>query len=137
METNFITSRVIKQNDNYVPETLTECRCHYVPPVKEHIHCHDFGKSDGTNGSCWWCMEMTPYQWHMCKDETWVRGLLSPCARVRCADRTEAIKFIENYNVCNKELFADKFVETLNEATGIDEKSSIEKKVAYYFNQLF
>ena len=106
METNFITGRVIKQNDNYVPETLTECRCHYVPPVKEHIHCPDFGKSDGTNGSCWWCMEMTPYQWHMCKDETWVRGLLSPCARVRCADRTEAIKFIENYKqkspMCNE-----------------------------------
>ena len=32
-----------------VPETLTQCRCHYNPPVKEHIHCPDFGKSDGTN----------------------------------------------------------------------------------------
>ena len=49
----------------------------------------------------------------------------------------DAIKFVENYNVCNKELFADKFVETLNGATGIDANSSVEKKAAYYFNQLF
>ena len=80
-----------------VPETLAQCRCHYNPPVKEHIHCPDFGKSDGTNGSCWWCMEMTPYQWHMCKDETWINGLLSPLARKQCKDRTAAAEFIEEY----------------------------------------
>ena len=80
-----------------VPETLTQCRCHYNPPVKEHIHCPDFGKSDGTNGSCWWCMEMTPYQWHMCSDETWIRGLLSPAARVKYKTREEAAAFIEEY----------------------------------------
>ena len=50
---------------------------------------------------------------------------------------SDAIKFIENYNICNKELFADKFVETLDSATGIDANSSNEKKAAYYFNQLF
>ena len=49
----------------------------------------------------------------------------------------DAIKFIENYNICNKELFADKFVETLNSATGIDANSTVEKKAAFYFNQLF
>ena len=82
-----------------VPETLTWCRQHYVPPVKEHIHCPDFGHSDGMNGSCWWCMEMTPYQWHMCKDETWVRGLLGPTSRVRfkCKTRDDAVQFIEEY----------------------------------------
>lgn len=84
-------------NNEFVPETLTWCRQHYVPPVEAHIHCPDFGKSDGTNGSCWWCMEMTPYQWHMCKDETWLRGLLSPLARVKCKDRAEAAQFIEDY----------------------------------------
>lgn len=84
-----------------VPETLTQCRCHYNPPVKEHIHCPDFGKSDGTNGSCWWCMEMTPYQWHMCSDETWLRGLLSPTARVQYQNREEAAKFIEEYKQKN------------------------------------
>lgn len=84
-----------------VPETLTQCRCHYNPPVKEHIHCPDFGKSDGTNGSCWWCMEMTPYQWHMCSDETWLRGLLSPTARVQYQNREEAAGFIEDYKQKN------------------------------------
>ena len=84
-----------------IPETLTQCRCHYNPPVKEHIHCPDFGKSDGTNGSCWWCMEMTPYQWHMCSDETWLRGLLSPTARVQYQNREEAAKFIEDYKQKN------------------------------------
>jgi len=49
----------------------------------------------------------------------------------------DAIKFIENYNACNKELFADKFVETLNSATGIDANSTVEKKAAFYFDQLF
>lgn len=86
---------------NFVPETLTWCRQHYVPPVKEHIHCPEFGNSDGTNGGCWWCMEMTPYQWHMCKDESWIRGLMSPCARIRCADRESAITFIEDYKQRN------------------------------------
>ena len=84
-------------NRDFVPETLTWCRQHYVPPVKEHIHCPYFGNSDGTNGSCWWCMEMTPYQWHMCQDESWVRGLISPTARIKHKDREDAIKFIEEH----------------------------------------
>ncbi len=88
-------------DNNFVPETLTWCRQHYVPPVQEHIHCPDFGKSDGTNGSCWWCMEMTPYQWHMCKDESWVRGLLSSTARIPCKNREEASQFIECYKQRN------------------------------------
>ena len=84
-----------------VPETLTQCRCHYNPPVKEHIHCPDFGKSDGTNGGCWWCMEMTPYQWHMCSDETWLQGLLSSTAKVPYQSREEAARFIEDYKQKN------------------------------------
>lgn len=80
-----------------IPETLTQCRCHYVPPIDEYIHCVGFGHADATNGSCWWCMEMTPYQWHMCQDETWVRGLISEAARIPCKDRAEACMFIEEY----------------------------------------
>lgn len=80
-----------------VPETLEECQCHYVPPVKEFITCPDFGHSDGMNGCCHWCREMTPYQWHMCGDETWIKGLLSPGACKQQASRDEAIKFIEQY----------------------------------------
>jgi hypothetical protein len=72
-----------------------------VPPVEEHIHCPEFGNSDGTNGSCWWCMEMTPYQWHMCKDESWVRSLLSHTARIPCMNREEACQFIEGYKQRN------------------------------------
>ena len=84
-------------SDNYIPETLEQCKQHYLPPIKTYITCPDFGKSDGTNGSCWWCKEMTPYQWYMCSDETWVQGLLSPLARKRCKDRAEAITFIKEY----------------------------------------
>lgn len=82
---------------NFVPETLKQCKQHYVPPIKEHIDCPNFGHSDGTNGTCWWCMEMTPYQHAMCQDETWIRGLLSPVARIRANTREEAAEFIENY----------------------------------------
>lgn len=99
-----LEAKMIKEgymNNEFVPETLTWCRQHYVPPVKEHIHCPDFGKSDGTNGSCWWCKEMTPYQWHMCSDETWVRGLLSSTARILCKSREEACQFIEGYKQRN------------------------------------
>ena len=84
-------------NDNFVPESLEWCRQHYVPLVKEHIHCPYFGKLDSTCGGCVWCSEMTPYQWHMCSDETWVRGLLSPISRFENKYREDAIKFIEDY----------------------------------------
>lgn len=80
-----------------IPETLTWCRQHYVPPVRKFISCQEFGHIDGMDGACWWCMEMTPYQWHMCSDESWIRGLLSPTARKRKSSRAEAIEFIEEY----------------------------------------
>ena len=48
-----------------------------------------------------------------------------------------AIRFIENYNACNKEAFADNFVQNLNSATGFDENSTREIKAAFYFNELF
>lgn len=80
-----------------VPESLTWCRHHYVPPVDRFISCKEFGNIDGMDGGCWWCMEMTPYQWHMCSDESWVRGLISPVARIKHKSREDAIKFIEKY----------------------------------------
>jgi len=78
------------------PETLTWCRRHYVYPDERYITCKSFGEADGTNGGCWWCMEMTPYQWHMCQDETYLNGLLAPTARIKCKNRLEAIQFIED-----------------------------------------
>lgn len=87
----------MKEQEPIIYETLDECRSHYNPPVKQYITCQHFGHSDPMNGGCWWCMEMTPLQWHMCGDETWIRGLLSPCACQRKNSREEAIEFIENY----------------------------------------
>ena len=55
---------------NFIPETLEWCTTHYTPPIKSYIHCPSFGNTDGTNGSCWHCMEMTPYQHIMCCDES-------------------------------------------------------------------
>lgn len=80
-----------------IPETLTWCRQHYVPVVEKYITCEQFGNIDGMDGACWWCMEMTPYQWHMCSDESWVRGLLRPSACKRKQTRAGAIEFIEQY----------------------------------------
>lgn len=80
-----------------VPETLDWCASHYVPPIKEFITCERFGNSDGMDGTCHWCREMTPYQWEMCGDETHIKGLLSPTARIPAKDRDDAIKFIEEY----------------------------------------
>lgn len=80
-----------------MPETLEWCRQHYVPPVKKYITCECFGHHDPMNGSCHWCHEMTPYELEMCTDEDWVRGLLSPIARIPAKSREQAIEFIEKY----------------------------------------
>lgn len=78
-----------------VPETLEWCKLHYVPLIPQYIDCGRFGHSDGTDGSCHWCREMTPYQFEMCSDETHIRGLLSPTAQIPAKDRDDAIRFIE------------------------------------------
>ena len=80
---------------NFVPETLEWCHKHYVPPIKKYISCKYFGKCDGMNGSCHWCLEMTPYQWEMCSDETQVKNLLRPLSRNSAKTREEAAEFIE------------------------------------------
>lgn len=95
METEFI--KEIEHNPRHTPETLTECREHYVEPNSEYINCAEFGHKDSTNGGCWWCMEMLPYQWHMCSDESWVRSLTSPCSKLGEKSRDAAIQFIESY----------------------------------------
>ena len=82
---------------NFIPETLEWCKRHYVPPIEEYIRCPDFGNVDWMNGSCHWCLEMCPYQCEMCRDESWVRGLLSPAARIQAKTRKEAAEFIESY----------------------------------------
>ena len=88
-------------NPDFVPETLRWCREHYVPPIQKYITCSEFGHTDPMNGSCHWCHEMCPYEWEMCQDEDWVRGLLSPIARIPAKTREEAIEFIEDYKQRN------------------------------------
>lgn len=82
---------------NLIPETLKWCMNHYVPPIKDYIICKEFGKCDGTNGSCYQCMELTPYQFEMCSDETWLLGLIPPSACSRYNTREKATEFIEEY----------------------------------------
>lgn len=82
---------------DFVPETLSWCRQHYVPKFDRYITCEDFGHTDAMNGSCWWCMEMTPYQWHMCCDETWLRSLMRSFGNVPSRSKEDAIQFIEEY----------------------------------------
>lgn len=82
---------------NFVPETLEWCQEHYVPPVDKYITCEDFGHSDPMNGSCYWCLEMCPYEFEMCRDESWVRSLLSSASRNHFKTKEEAAEFIEAY----------------------------------------
>ena len=42
-------------------------------------------------------LENPPYQCEMCRDESHLRGLMSPAARTQAKSREEAIEFIENY----------------------------------------
>ena len=84
-------------NYDFIPETLEWCEQHYVPPIKEHINCEQFGNIDWMDGGCHWCRDMYPYQCQMCRDESWVKGLLSPAARIQVKTREEAAEFIEAY----------------------------------------
>lgn len=88
-------------NFDFVPETIKWCKQHYTPPIKRYIECPEFGNVDWMNGSCHWCHEMTPYQCEMCRDESWVRSLLSPYARIPAKTREEAAEFIEDYKQTN------------------------------------
>lgn len=82
---------------DFVPETLQWCQEHYVPPIDRFITCKEFGHTDGMDGSCHWCMEMRPYEWWMCQDESHLRGLLSPAAKIQFENREKAAAFIEKY----------------------------------------
>lgn len=81
------------QEKEYVPETLQQCEERYVPPNFKYITCEDFGKTDGMSGRCWWCKEMTPYQWHMCYDKGRLDGLMRGNREL---NEKQAIDFITN-----------------------------------------
>ena len=105
---------------NFIPETLTWCANHYVPPIKDYIMCKDFGRCDGTSDHCYQCMELTPYQFEMCSDETWLLGLIPPSPRSSYNTREEAAEFINHY----KQKFPQKdIVETLYELHKGDNKN--------------
>lgn len=84
-------------DSNFVPPNLDWCREHYVPPIEKHISCGEFGDCDSMDGSCHWCREMTPYQWYMCCDETWIKSLLRFSSHNPEKTRKEASEFIEQY----------------------------------------
>lgn len=76
--------------DVYVPETLEQCKTNYLPPNYKYICCNEFGNPDGMVGSCIWCLEMTPYQFEMCNDESKIKSL---CNNKKIT-RQEAIKLL-------------------------------------------
>ena len=85
-------------NEIFVPETIEQCKSHYLPPNHDYINCLNFGYADGMNGSCHWCREMTPYQWHMCLDAEWLRMLLKPLNGVKHFNSKEdASLYIEQH----------------------------------------
>ena len=92
-------------SDNiFVPETLSWCNRHYVPKNDKYIFCKEFGHIDGMDGACWWCKEMTPYQWNMCADESWLNSLLNPYRKNHYKSKKAAIKFIEKCKQRNPSL---------------------------------
>ena len=78
-------------SQNYIPESLEFCRTHYIPPIARYISCECFGRNDGTNGGCHWCLEMTPYQWYMYSDEQDVQHAM----RNYDFSYEDAIRFVE------------------------------------------
>lgn len=87
-----------KNNEVFIPETLDWCCHHYVPKNPAYITCKEFGRCDGMDGSCWWCMEMTPYQWHMCVDEAWIQSLLRPISKQDLRHGKKPLPLLRNIN---------------------------------------
>ena len=69
----------------------------YNPPDYNHITCKDFGRIDGMNGSCHECRVEDFYQWEMCYDESWKRGLMSPLSKIPNCTEDKAVEFIDEY----------------------------------------
>jgi hypothetical protein len=69
----------------------------YNPPDYTQITCKSFGYIDGMSASCHYCLMETPYQWEMCSDESWKRGLMSPHSKIPNCSESEAIQFINDY----------------------------------------
>lgn len=76
-------------------ESLGQCQENYCYPVQKYISCEIFGYSDGMNGGCHWCLEMTPYQWYMCQDEGFKRSLMKQKPHGKGLNEGEAIEFIQ------------------------------------------
>lgn len=85
-------------------ETLEQCKAHYVRKVDKYVSCEEFGHIDGMDGACWWCREMTPYQFEMCQDASWLKSLIKGGMT-----EEEGIKFIESRKQkdCMEEKFKD------------------------------
>lgn len=80
------------EEDNFAQwETLEQCRSNYCRKVEKYISCDHFGESDGMDGGCHWCLEMTPYQWEMCYDYGHKNNLIQ-----RGCSEKEAIETIQN-----------------------------------------
>jgi len=76
-------------------ETLEQCENNYCRPVLKYISCEDFGKIDGMDGSCHFCKEMTPYQWHMCSDSSRIAQLSKKPPFGRGYPTARAIEFVQ------------------------------------------
>lgn len=87
----------MKINLEFVPETLEWCKQNYTPPIKKFINCKEFGKCDGMDGSCHWCLHITPYQWEMCSDESHIQSILRSNRNKNIKTREDAIEWIQKY----------------------------------------
>lgn len=76
---------------------MEDYKTKYNYPDYYFIDCCAFGSCDGMNGACHYCREETPYQFEMCSDESWKKGLMSPLSKMPNCSEEEAIKFINEY----------------------------------------
>jgi len=74
----------------------------YNAPDHDYITCKEFGKNDGMNGSCHYCLKDTPYEWEMCSDESWKRSLMRSTSKMPNCSEQVAIEFINNYKSNSK-----------------------------------
>lgn len=111
-------------------ETLEQCKAHYVNKVDKYISCGEFGHIDGMDGACWWCKEMTPYQFEMCSDASWLKSLMNGGMT-----EEEAIKFIEDRK--QKDYLINSFKECKDILYNILDKPSSAKAAGEAMKELF
>lgn len=96
-------NKIYFYDSSFVPDSLEWCNYNFVPKIKNYITCPTFGNINIEDSRCRWCLEMLPYQWHMCCDEKNKSSLVAK-------GMTEEKAILEIYKTKRKKIYIDESI---------------------------